>query len=244
MQPTSLVYEDANTAAEAITFKFFLLVAKEGFEGIEIGFRESVFTRFTSDPKMLSFSPFRGSLPELRKPFTPTLGLSIAPLKTPHFEGTGALYFRESKENDCVFLLTCVHVARPRHVHRNSCPSRKSRLPEQVIALGIMGLNDALLSMMYTVGEQSRLIRDWEDVLDRLGEPEKDKDEDITEKLKELLGLVEKPKMKIEKTDKFHSEVTQHWTILHERIIGKVVHVEPIAVSTKPQQYTKDWGIH
>ncbi|KAJ3479860.1 hypothetical protein NLI96_g8767 [Meripilus lineatus] len=103
-----------------------------------------------------------------------------------------------------------------------------------------MGYNDALLSMMYTIGDQYRLIRDWEDVLDQLGEQEKDEDKEITEERKELLGLVEKAKKKIEKTDRFHSEVTQHWTILRERIIGKVVHVEPIAASTKPQQYTKD----
>ncbi|KAJ3486271.1 hypothetical protein NLI96_g4345 [Meripilus lineatus] len=236
VQPASLVYEDANTAAEAITF----FLAEAGFEGIEIGFRESIVTRSTSGPKMLSFNPLCNSLPDLRKPFTPTLGLSIAPLNTPYSEGTGALYFRESKESDRIFLLTCAHVARPRPVHRNSGPSPKSRPPEQVIALGIMGYNDALLSMMSTIGEQSRLIRDWEDVLDRLGKPEKDEDKEITEERKELLGLVEKAKKKIEKTDKFHSEVTQHWTILHERVIGKVVHVEPIAVSIKPQQYTKD----
>ena len=51
------------------------------------------------------------SLSEFTKPFTPTLGLAIAPLKSPHYEGTGALYIHEKNKDDWVLLLTCAHVA-------------------------------------------------------------------------------------------------------------------------------------
>ncbi|KAI5999616.1 hypothetical protein EDD15DRAFT_2237830, partial [Pisolithus albus] len=106
VEPKSLRYELANTAAEAA-----------GFSGIEIGFRESVVTRSVAGPKMLPFNFLRDSF---RKPFTPALGLAIAPLKNPQFEGTGALYFRESRDSRRVFCLTCAHVARPRTLMKQS----------------------------------------------------------------------------------------------------------------------------
>jgi hypothetical protein len=115
-----LAYELANMAAEAVT-----LLTEVGFSGFGIGFRESVVTRSVAGPKMLSFDPLNASVPEFRMPFTPTLGLSIAPLKTPHFEGTGALYLRESRDNKRIFLLTCAHVARP-PVHGNTGLARKT----------------------------------------------------------------------------------------------------------------------
>jgi hypothetical protein len=81
VEPKSLAYELANTAAEAVTN----LLTQAGFSGFEVSFRESVVTRSVAGPKMLSFDPFNDSVPEFRKPFAPTLGLSIAPFKTPHY---------------------------------------------------------------------------------------------------------------------------------------------------------------
>lgn len=112
--PKSLQYELANTAAEAVT----KLISETGFSGVEIGFRESIVTPSLAGPKMLPFDPFNDSIPEFTKPFTPTPGLAIAPLKRPYYEGTGALYIRENNESGRVLLLTCAHVARP--------PSRSS----------------------------------------------------------------------------------------------------------------------
>ena len=109
VEPKSLAYKLANMAAEAVTF----LLTEAGFSGFEIGFRVSVVTCSVAGPKMLSFDPLNDYVPEFCKPFTPTLGLSIVPFKTPHFEGTGALYLCESKDSKRVFLLTCAHVAQP-----------------------------------------------------------------------------------------------------------------------------------
>ena len=187
---------------------------------------------------MLGFSPFLDPIPGLRKPFTPTLGLSIAPLKTPHFEGTGALFLRESKGSDRVFLLTCAHVARPLPARRNTGLSRKAKTHprEQVIALGNMGYTNAVRDMMATIGDQVRSIGHYEGVLRRLGEPDKDEGKKMTEKRKEHLALVEKTKEMIDEADKFHNEITKRWTIPNQRIIGEVVHVEP-------HRYTRDWAL-
>ncbi|KAI6094909.1 hypothetical protein F5141DRAFT_1191569 [Pisolithus sp. B1] len=208
VEPESLTYELANTAADAVTF----LLTEAGFSGFEIGFRESVVTRSVAGPKMLSFDPFTDSVPEFRKPFTPALGLSIAPLKTPHFEGTGALYFHESKDSNRVLLLTCAHVVRPplAHPHNTVLDRKTKRHPrEQVIALGNSGYTNTLKSMTGTISDLDHSIRDWQYVSDRLGEPK---------------------------------EVKQ-WTIPDQRIIGEVLHVEPIDLNVAPHGFTSDWAI-
>ncbi|KAI0648691.1 hypothetical protein C8Q79DRAFT_924166 [Trametes meyenii] len=195
VEPASILYEDANTVAEAVTF----LLAEAGFKGIEIGFRCSAST------PSLTPSPSSASL---------SLPLSASP-SLPHFEGTGALYLRESKESDRVFLLTCAHVARPPPAHGNTGLSRKtqSNPRKQVIAPGNMGYTNAVQNMMVTIGDQERSTRHWEGVLRRLGEPDEDEGKKITKKRKEYLAL---------------------------RIIGEVVHVEPIAVAAEPHRYTRD----
>ncbi|KAM5540847.1 hypothetical protein V8D89_005491 [Ganoderma adspersum] len=223
VQPASLSYGDANTAAEAVMF----LLAEAGFSGIEIGFRESIVTR------------------SLCKPFTPTLGLSIATLNTPHFEGTGALYLRESKESKRVFLLTCAHVACPPPVRRNTGLPRKtkSHRREKVVALGNMGYTNAIERMMATIATQHQLIRDWEAVLRRLGEPEEGGEQHVSDIRNEHLALVEKAKKTIDHANKFHNQITKYWTTPKQRIIGEVAHVEPIAVHVEPSHFTRDWAL-
>jgi hypothetical protein len=121
--PESLLYNVAVAAAEAIK----KILAQAGFPQIEVAFRESVVTRSVAPgPKLLSFNPLRDPVPELLKPFTPTLGLSIAPLRTPYYEGTGALYLRVSNANKRTVLLTAAHVARPPPAFANTGMSRRS----------------------------------------------------------------------------------------------------------------------
>ncbi|EIW51600.1 uncharacterized protein TRAVEDRAFT_54355 [Trametes versicolor FP-101664 SS1] len=220
VEPTSLTFELANTAAEAVTF----LLAEAGFSGIEIGFRESVVTRSTAGPKMLSFDLFSDSVPEFRKPFTPALGLAIAPLKTPHYEGTGALYLRESNDSKRVFLLTCAHVARPPPVSFDTGLARKttSHPREGVIALGDSGYTSALKMMMGAIGDLNRSIKDWGVVLRRLGEPQEGESPVKIQRRHEHLDL---------------------WTIPDQRLIGEVVHVEPIQADVPHHGFTKDWAL-
>ncbi|KDQ53029.1 hypothetical protein JAAARDRAFT_61589 [Jaapia argillacea MUCL 33604] len=232
VEPKSLSYELANTVADAITY--FINVA--GFSGFEIGFRESVVSH-SRGPKMLSFDPLNDSVPEFREPFAPTLGIFIAPLKTPHYEGTGALYLREGGGSKRRFLLTCAHVARPPPVHPNTGLARKkTTLPrEHVIVLGSSAYTNALKRMMGAIADQHRSIKDWEAVL---GESEK-----VTDRRKEHLDLVKKAKAKIVEIDTFHNEILKLWTIPEQRVIGEVVHVEPIAVNVAPHGLTRDWAL-
>ncbi|KAI6023579.1 hypothetical protein BKA83DRAFT_4261450 [Pisolithus microcarpus] len=251
VEPKSLPYELANTAAEAVSF----LLAEAGFSGIEIGFRESVVTRSVAGPKMLPFNflrdsvrsyPFLDSIPEFRKPFTPALGLAIAPLKNPQFEGTGALYFRESRDSKRVFCLTCAHVARPLPIYiRNTGLARKTKShpPEKIIALGRSAYESAVKSMMNAIGELDTSIARLQSLNDEMGEPKEDEPEDTTENRKEHLNLIKQSKKKIDAIYELHGEVTRRWTVPEQRVIGEVVHVEPITANHAPHGFTRDWAL-
>jgi hypothetical protein len=109
----TLDFDDAVAAANAIKG----ILSQAGFPDIEVAFRESEVTHYVAGPKFLPFNRLIDPIPEFRKPFMPTLGISIAPLKTPHYEGTGALYFRLRKDDIRVVLLTAAHVARPTYAN-------------------------------------------------------------------------------------------------------------------------------
>jgi hypothetical protein len=231
-------------AAEAIK----KILAQAGFPAIEVAFRESVVTRSVAPgPKLLPFNPLRDPVPELLKPFTPTLGLSIAPLKAPYYEGTGALYLRVSSADKRIVLLTAAHVARPSPAFADAGVSRRrtSQAAEEIIVLGDEGYSKAITSMLSAIGDLASSIDIWNDNIARLPEPAEGEEEDegTTEKRQEYLDLVDKAKKKIEKINKLHSDVTKFRTTPAQRTIGFVLHAEPIAVSDGPHKFTRDWAL-
>jgi hypothetical protein len=85
VKPYSLLY-DATVAAAKVVQE---ILADAGFPTIEVAFVESIVTHsFTAGPRLLSFDSLVNDVPELRKPFTSALGLSIATLKYPHYATT------------------------------------------------------------------------------------------------------------------------------------------------------------
>ena len=241
VKPHSLLY-DAAVAATAVVKE---ILSGAGFPDIEVAFVESVVTRSVAGPKLLSFDPLLDEVPNLRKPFTTALGLSIAPLKYPDFEGTAALYFRLSKDDNRTAILTCAHVARPPPVYPNTGMTRKntSQPREEVVALGNMGYNNAVKAMMGTIGDLIRSLKVWNDVLDRLGEPIQGENRKVTERRQEHVDLVAKAKQTIEEANAIHNEVTKLRTIPDQRIIGFVLHSEKIEVSVDHHGFTKDWAL-
>ncbi|CAZ85740.1 unnamed protein product [Tuber melanosporum] len=132
-----LMFEAAVTAADAVKD----ILRQAGFLNIEVAFRESEVMCSVGGPKLLSFDPLVDPIPEFCKAFTPTLGLSIALLRTPHYEGTGALYFHLGRDDDRIALLTAAHVARPPPKFANTSMSYEntSQPQKEIIALGSMG---------------------------------------------------------------------------------------------------------
>ncbi|KIY44819.1 hypothetical protein FISHEDRAFT_77229 [Fistulina hepatica ATCC 64428] len=242
VKPHSLLYDAAVAAATVVKD----ILAEAGFPAIEVAFVESVVTRsVAAGPKLLSFDPLLDDVPDLRKPFTTALGLSIAPLKYPHFEGTASLYFRLGKDDKRIAILTCAHVARPPPVYANTGMTRgtTSQAREEFVALGNTGYNNAVKAMMSTIGDLLRSIDAWNDVLDRLGEPVEGENSRVTERRKEHVELVAKATKKIEEVNAIHDEVTKHRTTPDQRVIGFVLHSEKIEVSVEPYNFTKDWAL-
>jgi hypothetical protein len=241
IEPKSLSYELANMVADTITY----FLSQAGFSDFEIGFRESIVTLF-SGPKLLSFNPLKDPALEFRESFATTLGLPIAPLKVSHSEGTGGLYLRESSDSDRVFLLTCAHVARPPPAFpSNKSPIHKktSQPREHVVLLGSNGYANALKKIMASIAYQDRSIDDWNVELRYLEEFQVGEPAYITERRDEYLNLVKKAKVKIQELDSFHNMILKQWTVPEQRIIGEVIHVEPIAIRVPPHGYTRDWAL-
>ena len=236
--PGTLAFEAAKAAAEGCK----KILAREGFPDIELAFRESVVTQSVG-PKLLSFDPSSDRVPELRSPFTPALGIHIAPSKTPHYEGSGAIYLRESSQSDRVFLLTACHVARPPPVHRNRPLSRKhsSQAREEIVILGTSAYADAIDRMMGTIGHELLSIKTWNEALERFGPFVEGESRNKTRARKEHQDLVEKATTKIEDVNELHSDITKQWTT--QRVIGYVVHAPAIAIDDGPKHFTRDWAL-
>ncbi|KAG0642415.1 hypothetical protein HOY80DRAFT_881744 [Tuber brumale] len=242
VKPYSLHY-DAAVAASAVVKE---ILAEAGFPTIEVAFVESVVTRsVVAGPKLLSFDPLLDDVPDLRKPFTPTLGLSIAPLKYPHFEGTAALYFRLDKDDTRTAILTCAHVARPPPAYPNTGMTRRntSQAREEFVALGNMGFNNAVKAMMGTISDLLDTIEIGNEVLGRLGEPVKGENSKVTQRRQEYMELVAKSKQKIWEVNALHDEVTKRRTTPEQRVIGFILHSEKIESSVKPYGFNKDWAL-
>ncbi|KAG2073432.1 hypothetical protein BDR04DRAFT_1116331 [Suillus decipiens] len=241
VKPHSLLYDAAVTAAAAVVG----ILDEAGFPAIEVAFVESVVTRsVAAGPKLLSFEPFFDNVPDLRKPFTPALGLSIAPLKYPHFEGTAALYFRLSKDNKRTAILTCAHVTRPPPIFSNTSMTHRkmSQAREEFVALGIMSYSNAIKAMMTTMRHRHCSIKVWNDTVSWLGEPVEGEMSDVTRGRKEYMRLVAKAKEEIEDVNEIHDEVTKHRATPDQRVIGFVLHSE-IEVSVEPHDFTTDWAL-
>jgi hypothetical protein len=242
VKPHSLLY-DAAVAAAAVIKE---VLVEAGFPSIEVAFVESIVTRsIATGPKLLSFDPLLDDVPDLRKPFTAALGLSITPLKYPHFEGTATLYFRLGKDDKRTAILTCAHVARPPPIYANTGMTYRSESqPREVfVALGNMGYSSAIKAMISTIDDLVYSIATWKDVLVRLGEPVEGENSKVTERRKEHLELVAKATKKIEEVNAIHDEVTKHRTIPDQRVLGFVLHSEKIEVSVEPYNFTKDWAL-
>ncbi|KAJ3756251.1 hypothetical protein EV360DRAFT_85148 [Lentinula raphanica] len=212
----SLFYDAAVSAAEVVQ----KILADAGFRTIKVAFVESVVTRST---KLLSFDPILDDFPELRKPFTSTLSLAIAPRKYPDIGGTGALYYRLDQDAKRVALLTCAHVA---HLPSVSPKENIGQARDEIIALAF-----------------SDSVPRWKSILARLGDPVEGEDSDVTASRKRHMLRVEDALERINKAKALHNELTQHHGTPDQRIIGSVLYPESTQVSVKPNGFSQDWAL-
>lgn len=166
-------------------------------------------------------------LAALHKPFTPTLGLSIAPQKSSHYEGTGGLFFKLSSAADDkrVAVLTCAHVSQPPPVSRNDEYMRKndSQPRKDIILLGNGSFDAAVEAIMKFIGDQTVAISAWENSRSRLAAQRGPKYDELT-------GLINGARVKITAANQLHNEVTKNFTTTASRVIGHVFYCAKIEV--------------
>ncbi|KAH9013973.1 hypothetical protein EDB85DRAFT_2215444 [Lactarius pseudohatsudake] len=125
------------------------ILADTQFPNVEIAFRESIFTQSIQvGLQLLDYTPSVDPMADLRSPFTPALGVQIAPLATPHFKGTGP-YLCESSQSKRVFLLTTHHIPLPLSTHLNKLYAYEdtSQPCHEVLILGSNAYQDTLEAM-------------------------------------------------------------------------------------------------
>lgn len=242
VRPGSLAYDAAVTAANAVD----QILRIAGFPEIQVALIESVYRRRGTGPKLMNFNPLLDSIASLRKAFTHTLGLSIAPLKSPNFEGTGGLFYRLSSEegDKRVVLSTCAHVSCPPPLFENKTYTRKteSQPREDIVLLGTGAFETAIQALMKFIGAQAVSVSGWEKQRNRLGEPVQDEPAAVTKRRKEFTDLIDTAKNKIEEADKLHTEVTKYRTTAAQRVFGHVLHCEKIEVGVGDHKFTNDWS--
>jgi hypothetical protein len=166
VMPRSLDYD--NAVAAAVDVKAIL--AKSGLPEAEVAFVEMVNKRLGGGPRLLPLDPIADSVPEYRKHFSSALGLPIAPLDTPYYEGTCALYFCLGSDTKDIALLTCAHAARPPPTSPDNNGMKRinsSQPKEYMVALGARGYTRAVSDTMAEIAKLTRDIEVWNRQLER-----------------------------------------------------------------------------
>ncbi|KAL5490711.1 hypothetical protein ACEPAI_5545 [Sanghuangporus weigelae] len=240
VMPGTLSRDDAEDAA--VRCKEILLEYK--IIDVEIAFRESIFTRF-SGPQLLDYVSFVDPTADVRGPFTPALGLQIAPKTFPYFGGTGCLYFCEGGGSDRVFLLTARHVVLPPGEYPNELYNRKNNsMPRrEIIHLGSKAFQNALEAIMDKIGHDDLMIDIYKDELEGLGEAIEGEDAKTTTNRKEFEDRLAKAEASKASVYEFHDNVTRFWSAESQRILGHVLYAPPISISTGDKRFTEDWAL-
>ena len=244
--PMTIAFEEAKTAAEHVKGT---ILSQAGFPDIDVAVREWTTSLSGRGPKLPSLNPLVDSVTEFRHPFASTLGLYVAPLKAPYYEGTIGLYLRRSNDNDDVLALTAAHVARPPTVYRNTGLSHlnSNRHREEIIALGSKAYEDATTNIMSRIGTLHEINASSEKKISRLQRQQAEGRGDAEAVAAALLQAqqdVVKATRNMEQLDRLHSEVTKFIANPKQRPIGSVLHADPIGVSSDgPDGFTIDWAV-
>ncbi|KAG0127670.1 hypothetical protein HOY82DRAFT_541833 [Tuber indicum] len=244
--PMTVAFEEAKTAAEHIKG---VILSRAGFPDIDVAVREWTTSLSGCSPKLPSLDPLIDPVAEFRHPFASTLGLYVAPLKAPYYEGTIGLYLRRSNDSDDVLAFTTAHVARPPPVYPNTGLSHtnSNRHREEIIALGSKAYEDATTNIMSRIGTLHEINASSEKKISRLQRQQAEGRGDAEEVAAALLQVqqdVVKTARNMEQLNRLHSEVTKLITNPKQRPIGSVLHADPIDVSSDgPDGFTIDWAV-
>ncbi|KAI5895483.1 uncharacterized protein SCHCODRAFT_02619543 [Schizophyllum commune H4-8] len=176
----------------------------------------------------------------LRKAFTATLGIPIAPLGDPQREGTGALYYRIGA-GDCerIVLLTCAHV-----VCLDGCAGQAGcSARQEVIAPGEQAFKDGLEHLQYLITDSTRRIQNAEANLHELGEHVEGEPSNTTQVREVMRGAIEWTTAWREEANTLRDTYETTRSQPEERVIGSVLHVEKDDAPAEAYGYPRDFAL-
>lgn len=240
VMPKTLSCDDAKDAA----VRCKAILTEYDIKDVEIAFRESVVTR-SAGPQLLDYVPSVDPTADVCSPFTPALGLPIAPKVFPYFEGSGCLYLCEGGEPDRVLLLTARHVVLPPSEYSNSLYHRKdNNIPRRdVIHFGSEAYQNVLTSITGKIMHETLMADHYKDEIEYLGEVVEGEDTKIADTRKVLEVKLAGAKKSRASVNEFHGRITRFWTAESQRILGHVLYAPPISIGTGDKQFTEDWAL-
>ncbi|KAF7782999.1 hypothetical protein Agabi119p4_2375 [Agaricus bisporus var. burnettii] len=217
-----------------------------GFPDIEVSLRESFFFKskgprlFKDDGDVLDII---NGMVDIRNPFTPSLGVQIAPGDESSHEGTGALYFRESEASGRILLLTTRHVALPPSRPSSRLYSRKdpgSGQRNNIIILSDKAYKKAADTMLETLEAQQSRIRRSESFVKSFGEPTEGESPENIKKREHGYTSIAGARWIIKDVNKCQNEI-KSWEPPENRVIGNVIYSPAISVTS--DQCIEDWAM-
>lgn len=218
-----------------------ILAATAGLPEVEVAFIETTVNRSVRGPTLLSCDPVIHNVPKHRKPFSALLGLPVAPLRTPYYEGTGAVYLElggEGPHDSGLAILTCAHVIHPPPAFAENTGmtrTNNSQPKEFMAALGSGGYNRSVGKIRADIDKHTRDIGTFSRQLGNTNLPPTRRTENERE--------VTMRREWIAQLNELHAEVTSHRSTPELRTIGWALHSSPIRVDVQPLGYTEDWGL-
>jgi hypothetical protein len=249
MEPNSVSFDGAKTAADYVKGN---ILDVAGFPKIEVAIWERKTSFLGIGPKLQSLDPLvDGAVTEFASHFASTLPIAIAPHKKSHYEGTAGLFLRRGGGggSDRVLALTAAHVARPPPMYpdnRGLTENVSSRHREEIIVLGEKGFGDAVTKTERRIGTLQEIIATAKESIGRLRQQEADGTgvpKRIASALWREQEKVTNSSEDIEQLNHLHTRVAKTMLTTSKRVIGYVLHADPVSVSPGPEGFTIDWAV-
>jgi len=248
VEPKTVAFEDAKTAADYVKSA---ILGQAGFHDIDVAIWEFTTSFSGIGPNLPSLHPLvDGAVTEFAHPFASPLGVPIAPLKKPYYEGTAGLYLRHGSGSDNVLALTAAHVARPLSMfpdNKGLSEKAADRHREEIVALSNKAFEDSTTAIETRIGTLQEIIASENKKIERLQRQRADAVGDadrVARALRVAEQVVESATDNIEQLDRLHTRVTKFMATPNKRCIGHVLHADPVGVSSdEPDAFTVDWAV-
>ncbi|KAF5373474.1 hypothetical protein D9615_009467 [Tricholomella constricta] len=233
VEPASVTFVDAKAAADVV--KATILVGR-GFPEVEVAIWEWT-TSFAGrvGPSLPSLNTLLDEpVIEVNAPFSSALPLAIAPLNglDLHYEGTGGMFLRRTNGSEYPLLLTVAHVARPPTMFPDNAGLTEQASAEHREAISLLGEKGFLDVFQKIKSRRWKLLREEEETPPRSAERSSARSKTRPMRCKIFVEVT-----------KLQVHVILTMIDPADRVVGRVLHADPVGPSPGPEPFTVDWAV-